>query len=427
MFPRPTRCASALLLSLLAGGGLHGCRPSDTPLPPAVVWPDAGSLPDTAAAMSCPTGTSGMQKELFAVRCAGAGCHGNTGAALALDLVSPGLEARLIGAASIGCRGEKLVVAGKPEVSELFRKVAEDQPECGVRMPVGTPAFTPQELECLRRWIAGLSPADAGAGDTPSATPAPDAPPSPDAAADRPPEISCPTGLSRCNGACVDLGGDAVNCGACGKTCAAGTVCSSGACVRGSCPGGTSSCNGACIDPLTSAANCGGCGQACPSGNTCVNGTCTLWCSAGTTACAGACVNTSSDARNCGGCGKTCAAGETCRAGACVGCGPTVSFANQIQPLFNASCTTGCHGGKRPAGGLSLAEGAAYAELVNVTSTCSGRKHVLPGAPASSYLINKLTGLDMCSGSVMPKAGGELPSVQIELIRAWICQGAPKN
>jgi hypothetical protein len=33
----------------------------------------------------------------------------------------------------------------------------------------------------------------------------------------------------------------------------------------------------------------------------------------------------------------------------------------------------------------------------------------------------------MCAGSVMPKAGGELPAAQIQLIRDWICQGAPKN
>ncbi len=60
-------------------------------------------------------------------------------------------------------------------------------------------------------------------------------------------------------------------------------------------------------------------------------------------------------------------------------------------------------------------------------STCRGLRQVAPGSPASSYLINKLTGVDMCAGSVMPKAGGELPKAQIDLIRGWICQGAPNN
>lgn len=46
---------------------------------------------------------------------------------------------------------------------------------------------------------------------------------------------------------------------------------------------------------------------------------------------------------------------------------------------------------------------------------------------ASSYLVNKLTGVGMCSGSVMPKAGGELAPAQIDVIRAWISAGAADN
>ena len=42
-------------------------------------------------------------------------------------------------------------------------------------------------------------------------------------------------------------------------------------------------------------------------------------------------------------------------------------------------------------------------------------------------LLDKLTGVNLCSGSVMPKAGGKLPQSQIDLVRAWICQGAPNN
>jgi hypothetical protein len=74
-----------------------------------------------------------------------------------------------------------------------------------------------------------------------------------------------------------------------------------------------------------------------------------------------------------------------------------------------------------------LAAGVAYAELVNVVSSCAGRKHVAPGSPGTSYLMNKLIGRDMCSGSVMPKMGGELTAAEIQLIQGWICQGAPKN
>jgi hypothetical protein len=138
-------------------------------------------------------------------------------------------------------------------------------------------------------------------------------------------------------------------------------------------------------------------------------------------------VNTSNDPANCGGCGKACPGGQVCRAGTCVDCGPAVSFARQVQPIFDAGCTNNCHSGNRPAGGLSLAAGAAHAELVNVTSTCDGRKQVAPGAPEASYLMNKLTGMGMCAGSVMPKMGGELTAAEIAVVRGWICQGALKN
>jgi hypothetical protein len=462
--------------------------------PPLPVLDDGGAG-DTGAVTSCPASTAEMQAQLLAVRCAGAGCHGHDSPALGLDLVSPGLEARLSGMPSIGCRGERLVLPGQPDQSELFRKVAQATPECGSRMPVGLAVFSDGEIDCLRRWIAALPPAaDGGAPDT-----APDVAPGP----------SCPTGQSACGGSCVNLSADNASCGRCGNACGpgatcksgvctcgagltdcgsgcvdlqasgshcgscanacgAGTICSAGSCVRGSCPAGQTSCSGACVDTQTSALDCGACGNACPAGSSCAGGTCgcasglvscggacvdtssssqhcggcnqpcsagaacvggacKLSCAAGTTACGSACADTSRDPANCGGCGKACASGQICQAGACTDCGPAVSFTNQVQPIFTASCTSNCHGGNHPSGGLSLTAGSAYAELVNVTSTCGGKKQVAPRAPDASYLLNKLTGAGICSGSVMPKMGGELSAAQIALIRGWICQGAPKN
>lgn len=110
------------------------------------------------------------------------------------------------------------------------------------------------------------------------------------------------------------------------------------------------------------------------------------------------------------------------------GCGPSVSFGSQVQPIFTASCANqGCHTGTRPSAGVSLAAGAAYAALVNVASSCSGRMLVRPAAPAQSYLTDKLYGTNLCNGSQMPKAGSSLPAAQLAVISTWICQGAPKN
>ncbi len=50
-----------------------------------------------------------------------------------------------------------------------------------------------------------------------------------------------------------------------------------------------------------------------------------------------------------------------------------------------------------------------------------------PGHPESSYLVNKLTGVDICAGTQMPARGTSLSSAQLDLIRGWICQGAANN
>jgi hypothetical protein len=102
-----------------------------------------------------------------------------------------------------------------------------------------------------------------------------------------------------------------------------------------------------------------------------------------------------------------------------------VAYASQVQPIFTGKCTTGCHSGNRPAAGLSLVSGASYGALVNVASSCT-TSLVKPGAPASSYLMNKLNGTKMCSGSQMPKSGG-LAAADLSLINTWICEGAPNN
>jgi len=77
---------------------------------------------------------------------------------------------------------------------------------------------------------------------------------------------------------------------------------------------------------------------------------------------------------------------------------------------------------------MSLSSGASFGSLVGVASSaCASRVRVVRGSVSTSYLINKLTGVGLCSGGIMPVNGGPLPSSQIDLIRAWICNGAPNN
>jgi hypothetical protein len=101
---------------------------------------------------------------------------------------------------------------------------------------------------------------------------------------------------------------------------------------------------------------------------------------------------------------------------------PPVSFSNQIQPIFNAQCTS-CHGGN---GGLSITASVSYTNLVNVNaqSSCTSLKRVLPHDAANSVLYKKVSGTTC--GSQMPQ-GSTLNSGEIAFIRDWINQGAMNN
>jgi hypothetical protein len=86
--------------------------------------------------------------------------------------------------------------------------------------------------------------------------------------------VSCQAGLTNCGGLCDNLQTDPQNCGVCGKTCAAGSVCSSGACAL-SCQAGLTNCAGVCDNLQTDGQNCGVCGKVCAAPTSaCVNGAC---------------------------------------------------------------------------------------------------------------------------------------------------------
>ena len=100
-----------------------------------------------------------------------------------------------------------------------------------------------------------------------------------------------------------------------------------------------------------------------------------------------------------------------------------VSFSNKIQPIFNNQCGGSCHGSN---GGLSLAAGSSYSNLVNVQaqSSCTSLKRVFPNDAANSVLFKKVSGTTC--GTRMPE-GGALTAGDIALIQDWINQGAKNN
>ena len=109
----------------------------------------------------------------------------------------------------------------------------------------------------------------------------------------------------------------------------------------------------------------------------------------------------------------------------------TVSLSRDIQPIFNTNCVI-CHQGvgQTVPGGLSLAAGGTYANLVNVQSIETPVNLVTPGHPEKSYLINKLAGTQMEVGGIgvrMPYDRTPLTNAQMEIVTRWILEGAPNN
>jgi hypothetical protein len=234
---------------------------------------------------------------------------------------------------------------------------------------------------------------------------------------------SCPTGTTDCGGSCVDPFTSSSDCGGCGRSCRAGEACTAGVCT---CTGGLTSCDGRCVDLSSTSSDCGACGASCGDGESCSAGSCT--CAPGSTDCGGRCVDSTRDAANCGGCGTSCGVGGSCVDGSCVSCGGDVSFAADIVPIFTRSCLgSGCHEGARAAASLNLSATQAWAELVGTPASCGTRALVRPSDVSGSYLVNKLENVDICSGTEMPKRGERLPTAEIDLIRAWICQGAAND
>ena len=92
--------------------------------------------------------------------------------------------------------------------------------------------------------------------------------------------------------------------------------------------------------------------------------------------------------------------------------------------IFDVSCAaSGCH---RAGVWPRLSAGQAYENIVDVEST-QGLPLVYPGLPDSSYLYLKLLPDAEISGQRMPPGGPYLDAASLEIVRAWIERGAPRD
>ncbi|MEZ4390633.1 MAG: hypothetical protein R3A48_06015 [Polyangiales bacterium] len=139
----------------------------------------------------------------------------------------------------------------------------------------------------------------------------------------------CGPGQLECGGNCVSSEVDPANCGACGRACADTERCTAGACVT-ACAGSQTACpvadadggarGNVCVLTDTDRSNCGACGRVCPAGQVCSSGMCTTTCSELLVTCTGDtgafCADTRRDPLNGGSCGRACAPGRPATRGA---------------------------------------------------------------------------------------------------------------
>jgi len=108
--------------------------------------------------------------------------------------------------------------------------------------------------------------------------------------------------------------------------------------------------------------------------------------------------------------------------------GELVTFEAFVMPIFEANCIfTGCHATANPSFGLALQGTAAYDNIVGIASS-TGTAYITPSDPDNSYLYQKLlpnTGNYI--GSRMPRLRPPLSDADIETVRQWIVDGAPRN
>lgn len=107
-------------------------------------------------------------------------------------------------------------------------------------------------------------------------------------------------------------------------------------------------------------------------------------------------------------------------------CGPP-TFADVQREIFTPRCANAaCHGGDTPQLDLDLSEGKAWSNIVNVDARAvDGAVRVVPGNPDESLLFQLLEG-PVASVRRMP-VGFPLEPHQIDMVRQWIEDGAPKE
>jgi len=143
------KCLASAMFVVLASGSA-GC---------------VGNLADPDAFTDAGTITKDAQT-VFGESCATIGCHDDVTTAADLNLLSPGVESRVlnVNATGVGCEARVLVLAGDPDSSYLFDKILGTIGICGSRMPLLS-ILPASDVEVIREWIIELGGSNQGTPD----------------------------------------------------------------------------------------------------------------------------------------------------------------------------------------------------------------------------------------------------------------------
>ncbi len=154
-------CAGLATAAVVAActGTISGGAPS--PVGAATSDGATGGGGEAGPAAVCPN----VVTSIFTPRCAVAPCHTTISPAGSLDLQSPNIYARLVGAT--GPFGGTLIATDHDPSASLFYQVLEGVPPAGYNaMPLSGAPLTADELSCVRAWIQNDGAVtDGGVGD----------------------------------------------------------------------------------------------------------------------------------------------------------------------------------------------------------------------------------------------------------------------
>jgi hypothetical protein len=221
----------------------------------------------------------------------------------------------------------------------------------------------------------------------------------------------CPLGEQPCGAECSSLN-TPQHCGACGRACAVGEICAVDTCIPSTqpCPSGLTRCGDACVDVLTTRSACGDCETVCPAAQACSGGAC--GCPEGRTPCGSSCVDLDASSLHCGACMNACTAGQSCQGGQCQCADENAIVCNnacvnpQNDPSYCGNCTTQCMGGLPCTSGVCACPDGETLCDGTCLSTDSTAEHCgmcgMPCPPGESCLAGKCSGAigDACTSTL---------------------------